>query len=230
MSELDVVRQLARRALLVSSAGGSCDNCLWDRSGRLVDNVERIRGFPEVVKSGVGVDRFCLIAAAHFSDAGTAHGLKSKGAAKQGVFNGNNGLLELSAKIVTEKLEGYIDDRKVEKIGRIITESGDRFTRWPEAMILSDARNLDDMGAVGIFYEFRGHCIGGKGAYEAVKSWKKKIDYRYWQARLQKNFRFESVRRIAERRLVTAERFMNQLKVETEGLDLEELSMTKAVV
>jgi len=90
-------------------------------------------------------------------------------------------------------------------------------------MILSDARNLDDMGAMGIFNEFRRYIIGGKSICDALQSWKMKIDYRYWQARLKKSFRFESVRKLAEQRLSAAEHFMNQLEVETEAQDLNEL-------
>ena len=91
-------------------------------------------------------------------------------------------------------------------------------------MILSDAQNLDDMGATGIFNEFKRHVAQGKGVTDALQSWKKKIDYRYWQARLKESFRFESVRKLAQQRLSATEYFMNQLKIEHSAKDLEELS------
>ena len=97
-----------------------------------------------------------------------------------------------------------------------------------EAMILSDASNLDDMGAIGIFSEFKRYIIGGKGVSNVLHTWKRKIDYKYWQARLKESFRFESVRKIAEQRLSTAEYFMNQLKVENTASDLEESSIDSA--
>ena len=90
-------------------------------------------------------------------------------------------------------------------------------------MILSDARNLEDMGAVGLYHEFRKYVIHGKGVAEVLDSWKRKIDYRYWQARLKESFRFESVRRVAQQRHETTEYFMNQLSTENAARDLEEL-------
>ena len=95
-------------------------------------------------------------------------------------------------------------------------------------MILSDARNLDDMGTIGIFSEFKRHIIGGKGVSNVLQAWKRKIDYKYWQARLKESFRFKSVRKIAEQRLSTAEYFMNQLKIENTASDLEESSIDSA--
>jgi hypothetical protein len=83
-------------------------------------------------------------------------------------------------------------------------------------MVLCDARNLDDIGAVGIFNELRRYIIGGKNVSDALKVWKRKKDYQYWQARLKEGFRFESVRKLAEQRLSTAKQFMDQLKLESE--------------
>ena len=97
-------------------------------------------------------------------------------------------------------------------------------------MILSDARNLDDTGAVGIFNEFRRFVSRGKSTSDALQGWKRKIDYGYWQARLKEDFRFDAVRKLAERRLAAAEYFMKQLKVENTAKDLEELSVDSAFV
>ncbi len=79
------------------------------------------------------------------------------------------------------------------------------------------------MGAVGIFNEFRRYVVQGKGVTDAIDNWQRKIDYRYWEARLKESFRFESVRRIADRRFHAAEFFMKQLKVENAAKDLEEV-------
>ena len=92
-----------------------------------------------------------------------------------------------------------------------------------EAKILSDARNLDDMGAVGIFSEFRRFVCNGKGVADVLESWKRKVDYRYWQARLKESFRFETVRKLAVQRFAATEYFMTQLKMENNAQDLEDL-------
>ena len=227
MSELDIVRDLARESLTIATVTSELDKSLWDCAQRLVRNTEYICLLPELTGVTVQVDRFCLTAGAYFCDAGLARRIE-EGAGSVWFAPSeaeSRDLLDLSAQVVAEKLKGIVDASRVDKIGVIITESGDRFTRMTEAMVLSDARNLDDMGAVGIFNESRRYVFDGKGPSDALQSWKNKVDYRYWQARLKEGFRFAPVRRIAELRLAAAECFMNQLKVETEALDLEELAM-----
>jgi hypothetical protein len=209
MSELEMVIELAQQALTIVAPGGSVDSSLWDRGQRLVRNAEYICQLPELAKAEVQIDHFCLMAAAYFNDTGLARYLDDQGQGVRLALSGPNGeeLLDFSTQVVEEKLASVVTKTRIEKINRIITESGNHFTKMMEAMILSDARNLDDMGAAGLFNEFKGYVIGGKGACDAVRS----------------SFRFEQVRRLAEQRLSAAEYFMNQLKVETEAQDLEEL-------
>ena len=77
--------------------------------------------------------------------------------------------------------------------------------------------------ALPIYNEFRRYVIHGKGVSDVLESWKRKVDYRYWQARLKESYRFDSVRKLAERRFGATEYFMNQLDVEHGARDLEEL-------
>ena len=227
MAELDIVKDLAKQALTIPTLTGDFDNSLWDRAQRLVRNVEHICRLPELGKTSLQIDRFSLYAATYFSDAGLARHLKTKETGGKSVISNTNGndLLDFCTQIVEEKLEDAIDKTKIKKINRIITESCSRFTRMTEAMILSDARNLDDTGATGIFNEFRRFVSHGKGASDALKGWERKIDYGYWQARLKEGFRFEAVRKLAEQRLAAAEYFMNQLNVENTAQDLGELTI-----
>ena len=232
MSELDVIKSIAKQALTIHTASGELDNFLWDRVQRLLCNAEHIRRLPEVARTASEIDQFCLTTATYFSDTGLACHLQARKTAAVLVKSDieDRELLDFSTQVVTEKLADIIEKSKIEKINRIITESGDHFTQTAEAMILSDARNLDDMGVTGIFNEFRRLVADGKGLCDAVQSWERKVDYRYWQARLKKSFRFEQVRRLAEQRLSVAEQFMSQLKVETEAHDLRGLSVKSAFV
>jgi len=230
MSELDIVRETARHALIITGAGGSFDGFLWDRAQRLVRNVGHISRLPELNKPGLQIDHFCLLTATYFNDAGTARYLESRhtrGRMKN--FNHNNdGMLDSSAQIAEEKLASIINPAKIKTATRIIIESGDHFTNITEAMVLSDARNLDDMGVAGIFNEMRRCAADGKTVSDALQTWKRKTDYRYWQARLKEGFRFESVRKLAEQRLSAAESFMNQLRLEHLAEDLEALAVNPA--
>ncbi len=230
-SILDSVTELSKQVLTIPRADGKCDLTLWDRARRLVCNVEYIIRLPELSKFNMQIDRFCLISATYFSDSGLAHHFKFKNHAESPGF-GNNGddLVHSCSEIVLDKLSGLIKDERIEKINSIISEAHGNFAQKPESMILSDARNLDDMGATGLFQEFRRYTVTGKSISDALGIWKRKIDYRYWQARLKESFRFASVRKLAEQRLRVAEHFMNQLNIETEGMDLKEVSSDPALV
>lgn len=225
MSEIDIIRQIAQQVLTVTTLAGTADNWLWDRAQRLVRNAEHICRLPELTDANLAVDRFCLIAAAYFADAGFAHYADAEDTGARLVLADitPTDLWDFSAQVVSEKLAGAMAGPKIDKINKIIIEAGDRFTEMTEAMILSDARNLDDMGSIGIFNEFRRYVIHGKGASDVLQSWKRKVDYKYWQARLKESFRFESVRALAAQRYSATEYFMNQLEVENSARDLEEL-------
>ncbi len=225
MSELDIIKDLARQSLMIQTPTNGPDNFLWDRALRLVRNVEFIRRLPQLSDTNTQIDQFCLTAAAYFSGAGLACHLTSANiTAKPGIYdtNGDN-LLDICTQIIEEKLKAVIDRPRIRMINSIITESHNRYTKKPEAMILSDARNLDDMGAVGIFSQLRQLTSSGKSTCDALRSWERKTDYRYWQTRLKEDFRFEQVRKLAEQRLSTAEHFMSRLKIETEARDVQEL-------
>ncbi len=233
MSELEKVKEFAREVLTFATDGGSHDASLWGRAERLVLNVKYISRLPELVQEGVPIDNFCLLPATYFSDSGLARYFSAKKAEKGQSAAGDitrSDLLSFSTEVVEEKLGGLLDKRRIEKINRIIVESGSNFTRLTEAMILADARNLDDMGAAGIFSEARRYAINGKSISDALQDWQRKKDYQYWQARLTECFRFEAVRKIAQRRLSAAEYFMSQLNAENRAHDLEEFSVDTAFV
>ncbi|MHC4552460.1 MAG: hypothetical protein ACYSUT_06800 [Planctomycetota bacterium] len=225
MSELDVIRQMAQQALTMPTLTGIQDNWLWDRTLRILRNVEHICRMPELAEQAMTIDRFCLIAASYFADSGFAHFTDAEDVSARLVLAdiSQSDLCDFSTQVVSDQLAGALAGPRVDKINKIIVESSNRFTQMTEAMILSDARNLEDMGAVGLFHEFRRYIIHGKGVSDVLENWKRKIDYRYWQARLKESFRFETAQKLAEQRFSAAEYFMNQLSVENSARDLEEM-------
>jgi hypothetical protein len=225
VSEIDVIKEIARQILTVPTLAGTADNWPWDRAQRLVRNVEHICRLPELTEADSAVDRFGLTTAAYLSDAGFARYADPQDMAARFVLADVTlgDLLDFSTQIVSDKLCGALAGPKIDKINRIIIESGNRFSDMTEAKILSDARNLDDMGAVGLFNEFRRYVVHGKGASDVLDSWQRKVDYRYWEARLKEGFRFESVRKLAGERFLAAEYFMNLLGAENSARDLEQM-------
>ena len=225
MIELDIVRELAREFLMSFASSDGENGYLWDRTERLVHNAEHICRLPELSKADVRIDHFCLFSATYFSEAGVIY-RPEKADWAGGSFNlppNGDDALDWCREIVEKKLSPSVGHLRVRKINKIISESWSHSPRMTESMILSDARNLEDMGAIGVFREFRRFISEDKSISEVLKNWRKKIDYRYWQSRLKNSFRFEEVRKLAETRLSAAERFMEQLQVEKESRDLKEL-------
>ncbi len=225
MAEIEAVREIARQCLTAPSGDGFVDYWLWDRAQRILRNVEHICRLPELTGEDVAIDRFCLTSATYFADSGFSYYADVEDTGTRLVLSDVNpsDLREFSAQVVSEKLAGTLLQAKILKINRIIIESGNRETDMTEAKILSDARNLDDMGAVGVFGDFRRHAFHGKGVGDVMESWKRKVDYRYWQARLKESFRFETVRKLAVQRFAATEYFMTQLKMENSAQDLEDV-------
>lgn len=222
MSEMDAIRHIAEKTMKIPSTSGSVDNWLWDRAIRILKNVEHICQMPELTDRNIPIDRFCLVTATYFADTGSTYSAEANGLSDRPAWSDVNQLdvMVFSTQITANSLRGVLAASKIEKCNKIIIESANRFTELTEAIILSDARNLEDMGIVGLVREFRRAVLTGKSVSEILDSWKRKIDYRYWQARLKEGFRFESIRRLAEQRFHTAEYVMNQLYIEHSARDL----------
>ena len=226
MSDIDAVIGIAKKTLLINPCPGN-NNCrLWYRTLRVVHNVEHIINLEELIEADIPIDRFSLTAAAYFSDSALVP--KDGSIVKPAHQPEIRTAIELSAQIAAEKLSAVLSCSRTVSISRIITESANRFTKTTEAMILSDARNLDDMGAVGIFSELGAFLSDGKELSELLNSWRRKNDYRYWDARLKESFRFSSVRQLARQRFKAVASFMNQLEVEISASDMKKLIPTGA--
>ncbi len=225
MSRLDDVKEIAAAVLTIRSHEGHPDFFFWERAKIMTANASCICSLPEVAGSAADLDSFCLLSAAYFHDVGLVQYLKNKNGQLMQLISPANSdqLLDLCAEVVAERLAGVIGRQKIDKVNRIIAESCSNSTQVPEAMVLCDARNLVEMGAFGIFNEFRMHIIAGKGIDNTLKAWKSKLDYGYWKTRLKDDFHFESVRKLAEKRLKAADFFMKQLSTEAEANDIRKV-------
>lgn len=224
MTESDIIRQIAKQTLIFTDNSGKCNNWLWDRTLRIARNVEHICRIPELATQAISIERSCLMTAAYFSISGLVRrrAAAGKGSQLNRADISEADLCGLSANIAAEKLSGVLHETRINRISSIITASCDRFTEMTEAAILSDARNLEDIGAVGLLHELRQHIINGKSISEVLDNWKCKIEYGYWQARLKEGFRYDAVRRMACQRFEAMEQFMDQLAAENSLCGLQE--------
>jgi len=223
MDKLDTVREIAKELLTSASFNGD-RGFLWAYAQRLVCNVEGILQLPELSSTDRQIDEFSLYSATYFCQTAVAEHLEKGDSADKIHFNHPQDVerADCCTKIVARKLNPVVGGKRVKKINTIITESWTNSAQMIEAKILSDARNLEDIGTVGIFNEFRRFINEGKSIFKMIGNWQKKIDYRYWQARLKNSFQFEGVRNLAAKRLLKATEFMNQLDFEVKARDLKE--------
>ncbi|MBN1764421.1 MAG: hypothetical protein JW860_04120 [Sedimentisphaerales bacterium] len=223
MADLQVIKEIAEQVLTIPTIKGTPDRYLIDRAYRVLRHCGSIAQLSDV--QCFQIDQECLNIAAMFRDSGFARYANQEDKVARMVLADltDEDMRDFAAQLVQEKLSELLNPRQMERICATIIESGKRDTALIEAMILSDARNLDDMGAIGIFNEFRRYIVHGRGATDAMTSWNRKIEYDYWSARLRESFRFESVRKIARLRLETAKQFMEQLDRENKAGDLEEM-------
>jgi len=221
MPQTNEMREIARSVLSSAVFGGRGDNWFWDRTERVANNIKMICDLPELADANLPVDRFCLSGAGYFFETGLVQYAISRGVYyEEQVEQDVSEIRKMSTWVVSERLAGVIDDKKVEKINRIIIESAEKPTKLNEAKILSDAANLEDVGSVGICNLVRKFSLQKKSVSELVKSWKKKADYGYWQARLKESFYFESVRSMANERFAAMGAFMENLEKEIELMHL----------
>lgn len=223
MPEFETLRKIAKQALTSDCPGGSADSWLWDRTLRILRNVEHICRLPELAQKATSIDCSCLIAATLFSECGLVHGPSAhRNQATPGPNDKNDPeLFNRSAQIASKQISDIIGQVRMDKVNKIIKESCNRFTNMSEAMVLSDARNLEDMGTVGLLQDFRRNIINGKNISDFIESWKCKIEYGYWQARIKESFRYKPVRQIAQHRLITAINLMELLAEEHNCTDIE---------
>lgn len=222
MDKYKSVKQVAQQALTIRTPASEQDTTVRERAKRLVQNVDLICKQPEIAAMDMMIDKLCLYAAAWFTNAGLARHLHGKNLPLTSCENDRRKLDELSVELLRRKLGHVLDSSELENTAQIIQQNYERFTTKPEAMILSDARNLEDMGLIGVFYEHIRYAAQGKPLTFVLQSWQKKIDYQYWQARLKDSFRFDCVRKIAAQRLQNAAKTMEWLTIECKSLDLRE--------
>ena len=220
--ELNVIKEIAEKALAIPTLKGTADRYLIDRAFRVLRHCGSIAQLSDIQR--FQIDRVCLNVAALFCDSGFSRYASQDDQMARMVLADltDDDLRDFSCQVVHEHLSEILNPRQLERVCAIIMESGKRETALIEAMILSDARNLDDLGAVGIFNELRRYVVHGRGVSGAIDSWKRKMEYDYWTARLRESFRFEPVRQLASRRLKFAEQFMQELDLENKAGDLED--------
>ncbi len=127
---------------------------------------------------------------------------------------------ELGAEALQECVGPLLSAETVAIAVRAVRECNDRYSKSPEARVLSEAENLDEIGIMYVLRQFRQYQIEGRPLEQLVATWTRYREYHYWDARINDCLRWETTRHIARVRLEAAEHFMSALARDRNVTDL----------
>jgi hypothetical protein len=111
---------------------------------------------------------------------------------------------EQAAEMLLSELGEGVDatiEAQLEHVAQLLRQLPLRRPARDEARILADAVNIGDFGLVGLLQQVIQLGRQGGGITQVAAGLEKREQYSYWEARLRDGFHFESVRRLATKRL-----------------------------
>jgi len=223
MPEREELIAAARQLLVGPSPLGREDTFLLDHALRTLRNIDAILGFEEL--KPLRVDRTCLEAAGLFHDAARVRLERERRESPvyAAATMSADEICDYSAELAGDALRELLNDRQISRTQEVIRQFQNRASTLTEAMVLSDACNLDDLGVIGLWRDLRRAALEGRGVEEALAGWQHKLDYGFYAARLHETFRFTESRQWAEARLKRLERFMAEMARENQAGDPRQL-------
>jgi HD superfamily phosphodiesterase len=220
MPEIEPIIEVAREVLVGRSPLGREDTFLFDHSVRVMGVAERLSACREV--RAWRLDRFALSAAALFHQAATVRLEEERRTSTvyAAATMSAEDVKQYSAELAGDRLAGRLPQRQLELVQEIIRHTHAAAGNIPESKILSDADSLDDIGALGIWRDLRRSVLEGHAVDEAVRTWQRREQYGYWEARMREALQLETSRRLAAGRLAAARAFMQQLARERDASDI----------
>ncbi len=225
MAQADPIRTRAEVDLVLVDEHGRRDVYLFEHSLRIAAAAEKIAGMEGVPGP---IDPQVLRASALYHDAGWAEQFRGSTVTRVEVLSRptNDVQREIAADLLTERLATVMHRRSLETAASAIRHMNDRRTDLPEAQVLAEAENLDDLGVISLWQLVRRHSFEGKGVQAAIDTWQRQRDYRFWDARIHDAFRFEPTRAIARARLIALEPVYEALGRLQAGEDLAVAKLT----
>lgn len=221
--ESDAIWNLARADLLISTERGVIDAFLWEHSTRVARYASWIAKLPEVHASSP--DELAVLAAALYHDAGWVVRLRDEEIRHEEIFvrSQSESQIDQGARMLEESLAELLPPDSLARALRAMRAAKDRESDSIEGHIISDAENLDEFGVISLWLLVRRGVWEGKGVEAAIETWRRKSEYRFWEARLRDSFRFAPVRELAEKRLAGFDEFMCELAAQHQAADVEQL-------
>jgi len=220
MADIEPIIEITRSVLVGQSPLGREDTFLFDHSLRVMRVADKLSQCREV--GAWRMDRFALSVAALFHQAATVRLDEERRTSTvyAAATMTAEDVKQYSAELASDRLKGKLPPRQLELVQEIIRRTHDAGATLSEAKVLSDADSLDDIGALGVWRDLRRCILEGRGVEDAARTWQRREEYGYWQARIRDAFFLATARRMAENRLASARVFMQQLARERDASDL----------
>ena len=217
----DVIWNRARANLVITTEDGNPDLFLWEHSVRTAQYARRIIKLPEV--QAVSPDKAAVIAAALYHDAGWVERVQEGEVTRGEILIGSvlENHFEQGAVMLESGLANLLPPDSVARASQAVRALNDRNSESIERHVVRDADNLDEFGVPSLWLTIRRDTLVGKGIQAAIDTWRRRNEYRFWDARLRDSFHFASVRALAEKRLKEFDRLMLELEAQHEGDDIE---------
>lgn len=216
----DVIWQKARQDLRIRRDDGVDDTLVWEHCCRVARMAEKIATGPEMAKRIINRQALCVSCLYH--DMGWVSQANAGTLPVKELFlkPTTDHQRALAADWVGKHLDEILEPGARTLAAQAIRKCSDRTTDILEAQILAEADNLDLIGPQAVCLMVRKQVAEGKALEDIISIWERQEEYRYWEARIKECFRLPSVRRVAERRLKTLRRFMDDLRTSVRLNDL----------
>lgn len=218
-AQLDAVIARAREHLVIVTARDVPDLWLWERCLRLMRLTELLTAVPELASERP--DPTAAAVAGLFHDAGWALQVRAGQIAPWQVLTRptNEIQRELAANLLQETVAGLLADETLGLAVEALRQCNNRLTTMPEAQVVMEAANLDEVGVLYVLRQFRQNQAEGRPLEHLLAHWARQQEYKYWEARINDCLRFEISRRLARERLLAVESFISALAREMSGAD-----------
>lgn len=218
--QLDAIWNRARADLVATTEHGDEDVFLWEHAVRVAENARRIAMLPVVQEASP--DETAVVAAALYHDAGWIVRLRNGEIKRDEILIRpmSESHREQGAALMERSLSPSLSRDSLTRASQAIRALNDRRIEPIEGQVVCEADNLEEFGVLSLWSTIRRSAIDGKGVQTLLETWRRRKEYRFWEARLNDSFRFAAVRAVAERRLEQFESLMEELERQHKGVDL----------
>lgn len=218
--QTDAIWNRAKADLVVTTASGDQDRVLWEHTVRIAKHTDFILSLPEVKTQNP--DDEAVLAAVLYHEAGWLVSVEEGDVAIEEILLRPTQMpqRENAIALMRKRLGRQCSAETLARATEAIRALNQREPASIEAQVLKEADNLEEFGLLSIWNGVRRHSIDGKGVQALLDTWRRRNEYRFWDARLRDSFQFKAVADVARQRLMKLDAFMQELERQHEGMDL----------